>query len=71
MAKMVKCDRCGRVDDGNMIVSCGISEFFVGSKIERYVYSDEPRFEPVDLCRECHGEYNALTQKFMQKERAK
>lgn len=64
--KMVKCDRCGEVDDGNMILNCGISEFFIGL-IERYVYSDEPRFDKVDLCRGCHGELNAMVTRFMDK----
>ena len=64
MSKYIRCERCGTVDDGENIVSCGTENFYTGM-VEKYSYSDRPRFEPVDLCRHCSEELNSQISDFM------
>ena len=63
--KMIKCDRCGKVDPGGMMVNCEGEKFYTGS-LERYQYSDVPEFIPVDLCRACNSELYRLVNEFME-----
>lgn len=65
MSKLIKCDRCGKVDNGLNIVNCGTEGFFVG-KIEYYEYSNEPEFRTIDLCQSCHAELNKSIHVFME-----
>jgi len=67
MSKLVKCDRCHRIDDGARIYSFGTDVFYVGDIIE-YSYIDSPGFREVDLCRNCGSELDRLAQNFMKGE---
>ncbi len=64
--KLIKCDRCGKVDDGVRYGYFGIEPFYIGS-IVQYLYSDVPKMDSIDLCRECNAELDQFVNKFMEK----
>jgi len=66
--KMVKCDRCGTIDDGLIFDSInGYESIYTGVILVSTV--DEPESNPiaksVDLCRKCAAEFQELARKFM------
>lgn len=63
--KMIKCDRCGKVDDGP-IYSMGCYPFYIG-QVREYSYGEMPGINNLDLCNKCQSEFDGITTKFMEK----
>lgn len=62
--KIIKCDRCGLLEENHLVVNYGISEFYMAT-LRRYVYSEVPEFRVVDLCNSCAAQLNSLADEFM------
>jgi hypothetical protein len=68
MSEMLKCDRCGKVDD-LPIYSFGTEQFYLGA-IKKYTYLGqeiEPEITEIDLCNRCKNTLHIFVNEFMEK----
>ena len=66
MTKAVRCDRCNKIEDANVIgYSMGFASFYIGG-VTQYRMGEAPDIHTMDLCKKCQAELNEIVTKFME-----